>query len=98
MDPRLLSIADGFPGSINITHSGSGQSSDSNVPDVACNFFDGLEIARRGGRKAGFDDINIKTYKLFSYMDLLWRRHFGSRGLFAIAQTCVKNSDFPWGS
>src|SRR5260370_24679556 len=79
MDHRLLSIAYGFPGSVNIAHGVPRQSSISNVLDVACNFFAGLEFARRGGQQAGFDDINTKTYKLLSYMDLLRGRHCGSR-------------------
>ena len=46
---------------------------------------DGLEVARRGGREAGLDDIDLEAGQLARDVELLGRGQAGARRLLPVA-------------
>src|SRR5437764_14772261 len=93
VDYRPFSVAKGFPGSFDITDAGTGKPGNSDT--MTLNFLRYLshcfEVARRGGRKACFDNVYVEAHKLLGHLQLLLRGHSGSGRLFAITQRCIKN-------
>src|SRR5262249_27750039 len=54
-----------------------------------------FEIAGRGDRKPGFDDVDPQIDQGLSEFELLGNVHAGARRLFTVAQRGVENTDGP---
>ena len=54
---------------------------------------DRLEVAGRGGRKPGLDDVDLELGKSLRYPQLLPEGHAATRGLLAIPQGGVEDSN-----
>ncbi len=54
---------------------------------------DRLEVARRGGREAGLDDVDLEPGQLAGDVELLGRGQPGARCLLAVAQGRVEDAD-----
>ena len=50
-----------------------------------------LEVAVRGDREAGFDDVDAQAIELLGQAQLLGRRHAEARGLLAVAERRVED-------
>ena len=53
----------------------------------------GLEIARRGGREAGLDHVDLEAHQLARDLELLGSRQAGAGSLLAVAQGRVEDAD-----
>ena len=53
----------------------------------------GLEVAGRGGRKAGLDDVDLQIGQRLRDPQLFAQRHAAARGLLAVAQRRVENAN-----
>ena len=60
--------------------------------DLAGDRLDGLEVARRGDREAGLDDVDAEARELVRDLDLLLRVQRDPGGLLAVAQRGVEDS------
>ena len=54
---------------------------------------DGLEVAGRGGREAGLDDVDLEPRELAGDVELLGGGQAGAGGLLAVAQGGVEDAD-----
>ncbi len=68
------------------------QAGDGDAPGLRGDALDGLEVAWRGGREAGLDDVDVQPDELPRDLDLLADGESGPRGLLAIAQGGVKDA------
>jgi hypothetical protein len=59
--------------------------------DASAMALNGVEVARRGGGKAGLDDIDAHALQLARHAQLLVLGHGGAGALFAVAQGGVEN-------
>src|ERR1700680_255521 len=93
---RPFSIAKRFPGGIDIADAGTGKPG--NRDFMTLNLLRDLshcfEVARRGSRKACFDNVYVEAHKLLGHLQFLPRGHGGSGRLFAITQCCIKNANY----
>ena len=60
VDPRLLGVAHGVPGAVDVGLAAAGQAADDRALDVAGDLADRLEVARRGDGKAGLDHVDAQ--------------------------------------
>ena len=61
----------------------------------AGDLLDGFEIAGRGDRKAGFDDVDAQIDQRLGDFQLLGNVHAGAGRLLAVAQRGVENANRP---
>ena len=86
-----------FPRPIDVGIVAAGQAADGGAANGVGDLPHRFEIAGRGDRKAGFDDVDAQIdqrlgdFQLFSGMFML---HAGR--LFAVAQRGVENANRPW--
>src|SRR5260370_28503329 len=91
MDYRVLRFVDRVPGSVDIADGSAGKSCYSDAFNLPRNLFDGGKIAGGGGGKARFNDVHIKTNKLFSHLELFLGGHSRAGRLLTVTQGGVKN-------
>ena len=91
MRPRR--VAHGFTGPSDIAGNGAGQTGDHRTLDALGDLRDGLEIAVRSDREAGFDDIDAHGVEHLGDLDLLLESHGGAGALLAVAQGGVEDHD-----
>ena len=87
-----------FPGSVDVLVVGSSQAADLNVAIAkrCCNLANGLEVAWRRDRKAGFDDVHAEIDEGLSDLQFLLEIHAAARRLLAVTQRRVKDPDLPF--
>ena len=56
---------------------------------------DGVEVAGRGGREAGLDDVHVEAHELARDLELLLGGQRGAGRLLAVAQGRVEDADAP---
>ena len=93
MDPRLGRALQGFPGAVDILDRGARQTGDRAGFDDGGDFANGFEIAVRGDRKPGLNDIDTHFLEHQGDANLLVQVHRTAGRLFAVAQRGVENSD-----
>ena len=96
MDARPLGILERPPGSIDVTGEGACQTGDHRAVDVARDALNGLEVAGRGDREAGLDDVDAEPRELLGDLELLLRVQRDARRLLAVAQRRVKDEYSVW--
>ena len=93
MNARLLGEFHRFTGTINIGIDRTSETGNGCAFDALGNFCHRFEIAIRGNRKTGFDDVDAHRIQEIGDFKLLFERHGCARRLFAIAQGGVENDD-----
>src|SRR4051812_32110310 len=78
---------------IDIALLGAGQRTHGRTLDLAGDGRDGLEVSRRSGREARFDDVDVKALQRAGDADLLMDVHARARRLLAVAQRGVEDYD-----
>ena len=86
-------IANRAPGGVDVGLVGAREAADHGALDLAGDLLDRLEVARRGDRKAGLDDVDAKAPELLSDLDLLLRVQGDARRLLAVPQRRVEDVD-----
>src|SRR5581483_7999600 len=93
MDTPARAVAQSCAGAIDVGGVAARQAAD----DGAAHFFrDGLhrlEIAWRGDREAGLDDIDAEIFQGMSHLQFFRQVHAGAGTLFSISQSRVKNDE-----
>ena len=77
VDPGIFAALQGLPGDIDVPLLATGQGRHLDTPDIVGDIFDAAEIALRGHRKAGLDDVDIQFDKLLGQPELLLHIHAG---------------------
>ena len=67
-------VADRLPRAIDVGGVGAGQAADDGPVDLAGDRLDRLEVAGRGDREAGLDDVDAEARELVGDLELLGRR------------------------
>jgi hypothetical protein len=91
VDARALRVLDRVPGRIDVLHRGAGEAADDRAVYLARDRLDRLEVAGRGDREAGLDDVGAETGELVRDLDLLVAVERDPWGLLAVAQRGVED-------
>ena len=86
-------VAHRLPGAVDVAGVGAGEAGDDGALDLAGDRLDGLEVARRGDREAGLDDVDAQPRELVGDLELLGRVERDARRLLAVAQRRVEDQD-----
>ena len=91
MNTLALGIFQRISRHINVLLYGTGQRTNGGPCYRFGNFNYRVEVARTTYRESGFNHIHTQSFKLLSYLNLLYSIELASRHLFTIAQGGVKN-------
>ena len=69
------------------------QAGDDGILDAASDRLHGLEVAFRGDREAGLDDVDAHLVQEIGDLQLLFQVHGGAGALLAVAQRGVEDQD-----
>ena len=61
VDPRRLGVLERLPGAVDVALVAAGQAADGRAGDLGGDRADRLEVARRGDREAGLDDVDAES-------------------------------------
>ena len=93
VNPRLLCKLDRLPGAVDVAVVAPGQAADRRAGDFGGDGPHRLEVADRGDRKPGFDDVDPECGERAGHLELLGHVHARARRLLAVAQGRVKDPD-----
>src|SRR4051794_27016700 len=93
MDAWTSSIAQCLGSAGDVLFRRAAEGGDLDVLTLGRNGFDGGEVAFRGDRKSGFDDVDSEVLELVSHPDLLRQVHRAAGRLLTIAQSGVEDAD-----
>ena len=93
VDAWTRGVADRVVGGVDVGHVGPGQPGDHRALDRPGDRLHGLEVARRGDRKAGLDHIDAQARELLGDLQLLLGVERDARRLLAVAQRRVEDDD-----
>ena len=93
VDPRFLSVLDGFPGAVDVAVVAPGQPADRRAGDFRGDGPDRLEVAGGGDRKPGLDHVDAECGERAGDLDLLGHDHARAGRLLAVAQGGVEDPD-----
>ena len=91
VNSRLFGMLQGLPGAVDVGVAAAGQAADHRAADVSGDLADGLEIALRGDRKAGLDDIDAQIDQGLGDFHLFGQVHARPGRLLAVAERGVEN-------
>ena len=91
VDPRPLGVAYRPVGGIDVPHMNAREAGDDGALDLAGDRLHGLEVARRGDREAGLDDVDPQPRELVRDLELLARVQRDPRRLLAVSQGGVED-------
>jgi len=91
--PGDLGLLHRVPADAHVLLDGAGQSGDTRAPDLAGDQGHRLEVALRGDRKAGLDDVDAHALELAGDLELLGLVHRRAGRLLAVAQRGVEDLD-----
>ena len=92
MDARPPCMFHGLCATIDVLRTRPGKSRDHGVLRTLRNLGDRFEIALRGNREPGFDDIDAHLVEKLGNFDLLFEGHGRAGALLAVAQRRVENT------
>ena len=81
------------PAAVDVVESGAGKAADDGILGALGDLVDGGEVAFRGDRKAGLDDVDAHLVEQLGDFELLFVGHGGAGALLAVAQGGVENDD-----
>ena len=93
VDAPPLGVDERFGGAVDVVGAGAGEAADDRPLDPLGDLGDRLEIAVRGDREAGLDDVDAHLVEELGDLELLLQRHRGAGRLLAVAQRRVENDD-----
>ena len=93
MNPPPRRRLNGFGATIDVAEGGAGQPADDGILGALGDLVDGGEVAFRGDRKTGLDDIDTHLVEQLGDFELLFMGHRGAGALLAIAQRGVEDDD-----
>jgi hypothetical protein len=93
VDAPALGRLDCFAGAIDVLLAGAREAAHHRVLGALGDLLDGGEVALRGDREAGLDDVDPHGIEQLGDLELLFMRHGGAGRLLAVAQGGVENDD-----
>ena len=93
VDPRLLGVLERLPGAVDVAVVAAGEPADGRAGDLGGDGADGLEVALRGDREPGLDDVDAERGQGAGHLHLLGLVHARARRLLAVAQGRVEDPD-----
>ena len=93
MDAPPLGRLDRLGAAVDVVERGAGEPADDGILGALGDLVDGGEIAFRGDRKAGLDDVDAHLVEQRGDFELFLVRHGGAGALLAVAQGGVENND-----
>ena len=93
MDAPALGRLDRLAGAVDVLLAGAREAADHGVLGALGDLVDGGEIALRGDREAGLDDVDAHVVEHLGDFELLLVRHGGAGRLLAVAQGGVEDDD-----
>ena len=93
MDAPALGRLDRLAGAVDVLLAGAREPADDRVLGALGDLVDGREIALRGDREAGLDDVDAHGVEHLGDLELLLVRHGGAGRLLAVAQGGVEDDD-----
>ena len=91
VDARLLGVLDRLPGAVDVAVVAPGQAADRRAGDLGGDRPHGLEVADRGDREPGLDDVDPERGQGAGDLELLGHVHARARRLLAVAQGRVED-------
>ena len=93
VDAPPLRRPDRFGAAVDVLEGGAREPADHGVLGASGDFVDGGEVALRGDRKAGLDDVDAHLVEQLGDFELLLVGHGRAGALLAVAQGGVENDD-----
>ncbi len=93
MDAALLGRLDGLAAAVDVLLAGASEPADHGILGALGDLVDGGEVAFRGDREAGFDDVHAHLIEQLGDFELLFMGHGGAGRLLAVAQGGVEDND-----
>ncbi len=93
MDAAALGRLDRLGAAVDVLEGGARKSADHRVLGALGDLVHGGEIALRGDRKAGLDDVDAHLVEQLGDLELLLVGHGGAGALLAVAQGGVEDDD-----
>ena len=93
VDPRSLGVAYRLGGTLDVGRLSARQAGDHGAVHLAGDRLDRLEVAGRGDREAGLDDVDAQPRELVRDLELLGRVQRDPGRLLAVAQGGVEDDD-----
>ena len=93
MDPPALGRLDRLAAAVDVLLAGAREPRDHRVLAALGDLADRQEIAFRGNRETGLDDIDAHLVEQLGDLELLLMGHGGAGGLLAVAQCGVEDDD-----
>ena len=91
MDPHVVAVPQGFPGTIDILVTTAGQAADGRAPHSIGDLAYRFKIAHGSDRKSGLDDVHAQIDQRLRNFELLAQIHAAARRLLAVAQGRVED-------
>jgi hypothetical protein len=82
---------DGGEGRIYVTLTGAGERGDFAIANIFRYGADAVEVAGRGDRESGFDDVNAEGLELMRHAEFFGDGHGKAGRLFAVAESSVED-------
>ena len=96
---EVARVLDGLPCTIDVRRVRAGEAGDDRSLDLARDRLDRLEVARRGDREAGFDDVDVQPRELVGDLELLGRVERDARRLLpsrsVVSKICTWSMSSP---
>src|SRR6185312_12056692 len=92
-DALALGRLDRLGAAVDVLEGGARQAADDRVLRALGDLVDGGEVAFRGDREAGLDDVDAHRVEELSDLDLLFVGHGRAGALLAVAQGGVEDDD-----
>ena len=93
MDAPALRRLDRLGAAVDVVEAGAREAADHGVLGALGDLVDGGEVAVRGDREAGLDDVDAHRVEQLGDLELLLMRHGGAGALLAVAQGGVEDDD-----
>ena len=93
VDAVLFGGLDGAGGGFDVLALAAGERGDAGAANLFGDGVDGVEVALRGDREAGFDDVNAERGELVRHAQLFAVVHGAAGRLLAVAEGGVKEDD-----
>ena len=98
VDARLCGVLEGLPGAVDVAVVAAGQAADGRAGDLGGDRADRLEVAGRGDREAGLDDVDAQVDQGLGDLQLLGEVHAARRAIARRRAAWCRRSGSDWSS